>query len=160
MNCTGASWENIEICWLQLNSSGISFLWIDSTSRVAPLYLVIPAWLVSQINTRGQNGSFRFVSVFLKTSICLSLAQSISMSLRSSLSVCLSRDQCVFFGLYCSVLPFSDESATGDINLVQSIEGRIVSVPLHSLYSKSDLQGEPLKLTHLFPLRQTVIATI
>ena len=48
--------------------------------------------------------------------------------------------------LLASVLPFSDESATGDINLVQGIEGRIVSVPLHSLYLKSDLVTGQVKV--------------
>ena len=35
-------------------------------------------------------------------------------------------------------LPFCDESATGDFNLIQGIEGRIMSVPLHSVFLKSD----------------------
>ena len=48
--------------------------------------------------------------------------------------------------ILAGVLPFSDESATGDFNLVQGIEERIVSVPLHSLYLKSDLVTGQVKV--------------
>ena len=48
--------------------------------------------------------------------------------------------------LSASLLPFSNESATGDVNLVQGTEGRIVTVPLHSSYLKSDLVTGQVKV--------------
>lgn len=43
-------------------------------------------------------------------------------------------------------LPFCDETATGDFVLVQGIEGRIVSVPLHFVNLKSDLVSGQVKV--------------
>ena len=44
------------------------------------------------------------------------------------------------------MLPFSNEAVTSDINLVQGNERGIVSVPLHSLYLKSDLVTGQVKV--------------
>ena len=45
-----------------------------------------------------------------------------------------------------SILPFSDETATGEFNLVQGIEENILSVPLHSVFLKSDLVTGQVKV--------------
>ena len=79
--------KKIEIALLVLNSKGYHLLGL-----IAPAELHLYTWqhlhkLVSPINTRWQCGVFRFVSIFLKFSICLSLSQLFSG--RLSLSVCL-----------------------------------------------------------------------
>ena len=43
-------------------------------------------------------------------------------------------------------LNFCGKTATGDYNLVQGIEGRIVSVPLHTVHLQSDLVQELVKV--------------